>query len=175
MWSVLENDLLRLVLFPHYLLTLDCKPLIKRAISAIVKQKGLLPYIEAVLLTMEFKTLWESEKELTKDFDNQLVQTIDSQCESLGVGFLFPEIQRQKCLRRTEGIQISSQRQIWKKKDGYRERQRAKWSRQYSRSTECGQECETESNRMTKRVSSEHVAMRSPENTGALCGRMSLL
>lgn len=111
-WNLLENDLL---LFPHHLLTLDCKPLIKRAISAIIKHKGLLPYIEAVLLTMEFKTLWDSEKELTKDFDNQLVQTIDSQSESLGVGFLFPEIQRQKCLRRTEGIQISSQRQIWKR------------------------------------------------------------
>lgn len=54
-------------------------------------------------------------------------------------------------------------------------RERTEGSRQYSGRSECGRQCEFECYRTTSRVAIGLVAMRSHENTEALCRRMSLL
>lgn len=98
-----------------------------------------------------FQISWNSrEHKIAQAFDEKLVQTIASQSESLGRGFKFPEIQRQKCVSRMEGMQIFSQSQMWRlcKRWLQTERERAEWLRQDSGPTEREQGCETERNRV---------------------------
>lgn len=71
--------------------------------------------------------LWGKNK-IPEAFENQSSQTIACQCDSLGVGFVFPEIRRQKCVSRMEGMQISTQTPIWKCWKSDRERERESWT-----------------------------------------------
>lgn len=114
---------------------------------------------------------------ITGAFDDQRLKTISYRCESLGGGFKLPEILRQKCLCRMEGMQISSHRQIWKRW----QRSGTDWEKELN---DQGDTVDQLSAGKSVRLSAAerhrgspfgHVAMRGHENTGALCGRMSLL